>query len=137
MFEQRIGMTTPFWCVFAVFAMLWVPRTIVALKMKARPEGYDNRTPRAQQAQLSGLGLRAKAAHENTFEALTMFAPAVFIAHLGHGDLAWSSRLAIAFVIARAAYIACYLGDVATLRSAVWTVGILATAGLYVLPALG
>lgn len=128
-------MTIPFWCVFAVFSMLWLPRVIVVVEQAKRPEGFDNRTPRTQQAKLVGLGHRASAAHANTFEALTMFAPAVMVAHLGHGDAAWAGGLAIAFVAARAAYIACYLADAPAWRSLVWTVGLIANVGLFLLPA--
>jgi len=37
-------------------------------------------------------------------------------------------------VVSRLAYVACYLSDLATLRSAVWTVGWLATLALFVSP---
>ena len=40
--------------------------------------GYDNNNPRAQQAALTGFGQRANAAHYNSFEALLIYACAVF-----------------------------------------------------------
>ena len=42
------------------------------------------------------------------------------------------SRLALAFVLARIGYIACYVADLATLRSLVWTVGMGCVVALHV-----
>jgi uncharacterized MAPEG superfamily protein len=44
--------------------------------------------------------------------------------------------LALLFVGARLAYVVCYLADLATLRSLVWTVGFLSTLVLFISPVL-
>ena len=46
----------------------------------------------------------------------------------------WAAIFSIAYVVARLLYMFAYLGNVPTLRSAVWTVGFSASVGLMVLP---
>jgi uncharacterized MAPEG superfamily protein len=53
------------------------------------------------------------------------------IAHLAGAPQARIDLLAIVFVLARMAYIACYLADLATLRSLAWFVGIGSAVGLF------
>ncbi|MCL5254584.1 MAG: MAPEG family protein [Gammaproteobacteria bacterium] len=88
--------------------------------------GYDNRHPRQQQAALEGFGARANAAHYNSFEALIIYAIAVFIViSVGNVD-----TLAIAlgwtFIVARIGYMVCYWFDKASLRSLIWLVSMIA-----------
>jgi uncharacterized MAPEG superfamily protein len=103
--------------------------------MALRPEGFDNKTPKDQQAKLEGLGRRANAAHNNSFEGFAPFAAAVVIAHLAHADAKWSAIFAIAFVVLRAVYVAAYLSNQSTLRSTVWILGVGATSALMLLGA--
>jgi len=126
-------MTIPFYCTLLSFLLIMFPRAFVTRAM-ADLGGYDNRNPRDQQAKLTGLGRRAHAAHLNSFEAFAPFAAAVLVCHAAHGNERWAAILAVAFVIARLLYIAAYLGDKSTLRSTVWTIGYVCTAGLFILP---
>lgn len=130
-------MTIPFGCVFVAFIITMASKVPVALAMARAPEGYDNRTPRDQQARLTGWGRRAVAAHLNCFEAFPAFAAAVVIAALAGADPVWSARLSVAFVAARLLYVPLYVFDLATWRSLVWTVGFAATCALYILPLIG
>ena len=114
-----------------------IPRGVVAREQARQPEGYDNSTPRFQVARLSGLGRRAQGAHLNGFEALTLFAPAVLACELRHVDIGRTSALCPAFIACQIVYLWLYLGDKSTLRSTVWTLGVLATAGLYGLAVVG
>ena len=93
----------------------------------------DNNHPRDQQAQLQGWGRRAQAAHNNAFEDFAPFAAAVIVAHLAHADPGKSSLLAIAHVVVRLVYPLIYVADIGALRTAVWSLGLLSTAGLFVL----
>jgi len=127
-------MTTPFICVFIAFTLTFLTKAPLALAQQKMRGGYDNHTPRDQQAQLVGWGRRALAAHMNSHEAFPAFAAAVIIAHLGGADPVWSSRLAMLFIAARLVYIGLYIADLALLRSLLWTVGMVATALLFVLP---
>lgn len=127
-------MNLPFLCVGIAFLLLYLSKIPVAIAMH-RAGGYDNRTPREQQARLTGWGKRALAAHQNSFEAFAPFAAGVLIAEVGGADPAWCARLALCFIAARLLYNAFYLADLSTLRSAVWMVGTLCSGSLMFLGA--
>ena len=129
-------MTTPLVCIFIAFLLNLVSKGPVALAMSRRRGGYDNKHPRDQEAALEGWGRRAFAAHLNGFEAFPAFAAAVLVAQISGADPVWSARMAVAFVIARVFYLPLYIFDLDLLRSAVWTVGLAATCGLFLLPVL-
>lgn len=129
-------MTIPLACIFIAFLLNLFSKAPVALAMSRLPGGYDNNHPRDQEASLQGWGRRAFAAHLNGFEAFPAFAAAVVIAHISGADPVWSARLAVAFIIARVLYLPLYIFDLHLIRSAVWTVGFVATCGLFLLPVL-
>ena len=93
---------------------------------------YDNHDPRAWLARTTGFRARANAAQANSFEAFPFFASGVLLALHAGVDSARVDALAVAFVLARLAYIACYVADLATLRSLVWTVGMGCVVALHV-----
>ncbi len=126
-------MTVPFACVAVAFAFIFLAKIPVGIAQQ-RAGGYDNRNPRDQQAKLEGWGRRALAAHQNAFEAFGPFAASVFVAHLGGADPKLTTPLALTFVAARLVYHVLYLADFATLRSTIWSVGLLATTGLFFAP---
>ena len=93
---------------------------------------YDNHNPRAWLAKQTGFRARANAAQSNSLEAFPFFAAGVLLAlpaGVEHGRI---DALSIGFVVARIAYIACYVADRATLRSVVWSVGYGCTIALFV-----
>lgn len=100
---------------------------------KAGFKDYDNRDGRAWLARQTGFRARANAAQANSFEAFPFFATGVVLCLLAGVSQTRVDTLCIAFVVARIAYIACYLADRATLRSLVWTAGYAAVIALYVL----
>ena len=109
-------MTTAYWCML-IAAFLPLAFTGVA---KFSGPGFNNNRPRDFQAGLTGFRQRAHWAHLNSFEAFPPFAAAVVMAHqlgLAQGTL---DQLAIGFIVARLAYFAFYLADMATLRSLAW-----------------
>jgi len=122
-------MDVPLACVGVAFLLVYAPRIVVA-RGQAKL-GYDNRNPRDQQAKLEGMPRRAQAAHQNGFETFAPFAAAVLACELRGADATWTTRLAIVFVVARALYIAAYLGDKASLRSTIWTIGFGAVGVLF------
>ena len=126
-------MTLPFNCILIAFLLAYFSKNPVAIAMRRQPGGYDNKHPRDQQAQLTGWGRRALGAHQNHFEAFPFFAAAVFIAYLGHGNPAWSARLAVIFVLCRVVYNILYIANWDRLRSSIWMIGWLCTLGLMVL----
>jgi uncharacterized MAPEG superfamily protein len=127
----------PYVSLLLAVVLIYVPRGFVAREQAKQPEGYDNATPRAQYTRLGGLGQRAQGAHQNAFEALTLFAPAVLACELRHVDIGRTAALCLAFIALRTVYLALYLGDKPSMRSAIWTLGILTTAALYVLAIVG
>jgi uncharacterized MAPEG superfamily protein len=126
-------MTIPFYCVMAAWALIYAPK-FIASSAVARAGHYDNNNPRDQQATLTGWKRRAHAAHLNAIENFAPFAAAVFVAHLGHAGEPLAGGLALAYVAARAVYPVLYLADLASARSTVWGIGMLATLGLFVSP---
>jgi uncharacterized MAPEG superfamily protein len=96
--------------------------------------GYDNHLPRQQQTQLTGLGARALAAHQNSFEAFILFAVGVLMAHTTQTAGWLIDLLAIIFVISRIIYLACYWKDLTWQRSMVWLVGFICSMLLMISP---
>lgn len=120
------------WCVLAAGVM---PILFTGIA-KALGRRYDNRQPRSWQAQLEGAPARAHAAHLNSFEAFPLFAAGVLLAqgigaHQPHID-----QLAIAFILLRLGYGACYIAGWANTRSLVWLAAFGCAVGLFFLPAL-
>ncbi|MHC8367917.1 MAPEG family protein [Pseudomonas sp. ZT5P21] len=126
-------MSIPFWCVFISALLIYVARMPVAKAMKEHG-GYDNHLPRQQQAQLTGFGARAVAAHQNSIEAFILFAVAVLMAHTTQTAGWLIDSLAIIFVITRVIYLLCYWGDLAWQRSLVWFVGLVCSLLLMISP---
>ena len=126
--------TVPLICLPIAFALVFAPKIPLSMAMARQPEGYDNAHPRDQQAKLTGWGRRAAAAHTNGFESFPAFAAGVLASHVTGASPHWAAIFAIAYVIARALYAFAYVGGVALLRSAVWTVGFASSIALMVLP---
>jgi uncharacterized MAPEG superfamily protein len=128
-------MAVHLWCIVAAWILVYSSKLPVAAAMQ-RAGGYDNRHPRAQQATLTGWGARAVAAHLNGFETFAPFAAAVLVAHLAGGSPQLVDALAVTFVVSRLVYVTCYLTNLSTLRSTVWSVGFLVTLALFLTPVL-
>jgi uncharacterized MAPEG superfamily protein len=126
-------MSIPFWCVFISALLIFVAKIPVAKAMNEQG-GYNNHLPRQQQAQLTGFGARALAAHQNSFEAFIIFAVGVLMAHTTQTAGWLIDALAIVFVIARIIYLLCYWADLAWQRSLVWFVGLVCSLLLMISP---
>jgi len=94
---------------------------------------YDNHNPRAWMAQQEGRRARADAAQSNSLEAFPFFAAAVVLAMLQEVDPDQIALWGWVFIAMRVAYIYCYVTDRASMRSIVWTLGLLAVLRLYAL----
>lgn len=128
-------MTIPFWC---LVVCCFLPYAIAGTTgyFKSKQFGtVDNNNPRAQTALLEGTGARLNAAQQNAWEALTVFAVAVFVAHLAGADPEKSSIAAGVFVATRLLHPILYVADLATARSAVFMVGLGCNLWLFVLAA--
>lgn len=132
-------MTLALWCVFAAVLLPYVCFGI------ARNQGRDaqgrrlrdNRNPRDFPNRIEGLAKRAWNAQLNSFESLPGFAAAVIIAHLAHAPQTPIDILALAWVVARVAYVAFYVAGRSTLRSSAQFVSLGCVLGLFMVAGLG
>ncbi len=132
MIEIPYADVIPIYCVMAAFLIVYLVKIPVAMAMAKTGGGrYDNRHPRAQQAQLTGWGARALAAHQNGFEGFAPFAAAVVLAQMWDADPSYVSLLALTHVAARVLYNVLYIANLAQLRSTVWFVGFGTTLALF------
>ena len=70
---------------------------------------------------------RMKRAFDNQLEGLILFAAAVVVVALAGHSTPFTQWMALLYLAARIAYVPAYASGVAGLRSAVWTVGFVAT----------
>ena len=120
-------MTAPIAWLFVAAAALPLLSTIIA---KAGGKGFSNADPRAWLGQQAGYRARANAAQQNLFEGLPLFYAAVLFALYNQVDLALLRNLMASWIVARLAYIACYLADQAALRSLVWFAALALNIGI-------
>lgn len=120
-------MTIALWCVL-IAGLLPYAGTAVA---KWGFRQYDNNNPREWLARQGGVRARGNAAQANSFEAFPFFAAAVIVATLLKADQTTLDILAMVFVAARIAYIACYVTDRAALRSLFWFIGISCVVAIF------
>lgn len=120
-------MTIAFACVLFMGLLPYVAAGIA----KKGFEGYDNGQPRAWLAKQTGFRARANAAQANIFESLPFFFAAVIIASFMHAPQARIDLLALGFVVARIAYLICYIANWPTTRSIVWLCGIACVVAIF------
>jgi len=124
-------MTIALWCILAACLLPIVAAGIA----KAGASDYDNAQPREWLATQSGRRARANAAQQNSYEGLPLFIAAVLVASFTQGRQPVIDQLAVLYVLARIAYILCYVGDRPTLRSLVWIAGFGACIALFAVAA--
>jgi uncharacterized MAPEG superfamily protein len=120
-------MTIAYWCV--LFMGLF-PIVAAGIAKKGF-EGYDNASPRQWLAKQTGFRARANAAQANLFESLPLFFVAVIIAALTNVPQYRVDLLALGFVIARIAYLVCYVANWPTTRSVVWLAGLVCVVAIF------
>jgi uncharacterized MAPEG superfamily protein len=120
-------MTIAYWCV--LFMGLF-PIVAAGIAKKGF-ESYDNGMPRQWLAQQTGFRARANAAQANLFESLPLFFATVIIASISNAPQDRIDLLAIGFVIARIAYLVCYVADWPTTRSFVWLAGLACAVAIF------
>jgi uncharacterized MAPEG superfamily protein len=125
----RFNMNFSLWCILIAGFLPYICAGIA----KWGFNGYDNNNPRAWLSQQTGFRARANAAQQNSFESFPLFAAMVLMAHQLHADAHWVNILAGVFVLARMAYIYCYVKDQASLRSICWAVGIVCVVAIFAL----
>lgn len=121
---------------FVAMLLPFLAKAPLAFAMQ-KAGGYDNHNPRAQQAALQGFGQRANAAHYNSFEALLIYACAVFSAVGLNAVDSTAVTLGWIFIASRIAYLLCYWLDYASIRSTVWAIGMVAAFSIAARAVLG
>jgi uncharacterized MAPEG superfamily protein len=120
-------MTIAYWC---VLFMGLLPIVAAGIAKKGFKD-YDNGMPRQWLANQTGFRARANAAQANLFESLPLFFAAVIIATVANAPQNRVDLLAVGFVIARIAFLACYLANWSTARSIVWLVGLICVVAIF------
>lgn len=120
-------MTIAYWCVLFMGLFPYVAAGIA----KKGFEGYDNGMPRQWLAKQTGFRARANAAQANLFESLPFFFAAVIIATIANAPQGRVDLLAIGFVMARIAYLICYVADWPSTRSIVWLAGLACVVAIF------
>ncbi|MDW5376768.1 MAPEG family protein [Halomonas sp. HP20-15] len=129
-------MSIPLWCLLVV-ALLPYPLAFLGGYCRRRQLGrFDNHHPRAQYAEMTGLGARVWAAQQNAWEALIFFTAAVVAAEIAGVQGSMAAVAAVVFVIARVLHALCYIADWATPRSLIFVMGFVAGLTLFGLAAL-
>lgn len=85
--------------------------------------GYDQSAPRAMFDKLPDYAQRATWAHQNSFEALTIYGLAALMAYSTGVTSDWAKIAAIAFLIARSLYSVFYIINFPIGRSLMFAVG--------------
>lgn len=127
------GLTVAYWAVL-VAALLPIVCAGIAkwgtFGKSRRDGGYDNHDPRAWLARQSDWRARANGAQANSFEALPFFIGAVIIAHQAGAMQLRLDVLAFVWVVLRLTYILLYVADLASARSLVWTLALVANIAI-------
>jgi uncharacterized MAPEG superfamily protein len=95
--------------------------------------GFDPAAPRALFDKLPPYAQRATWAHQNCFEAFTVFAPAALMAYLTQPASSLVSTSAIAFVVSRYLFSVFYLLNWPVPRSLMFGIGAACSGTLFVL----
>ena len=117
-------------CLLIATILPYLSKVPLAIAM-AKLGGYDNNHPREQQSKLTGLGARALAAHQNSFESLLVFGVSCLVAISTNSVNDIAALLALVHVGARVAYHVLYLMNYGTLRSLSWFVAIGSSIGIF------
>jgi uncharacterized MAPEG superfamily protein len=128
-------MSLPLWCIFLAACLHFVSKLPLGKAQGAATGGYDNSSPRSQQAQLSDWGARALAAHQNQIESFPLFAVGMLVAIISGVDAGTAGNLGIAYLVARVIFLYAYIKDLSTFRSMVWIAGFGCTLALLCSPA--
>lgn len=124
-------MTIALWCILAAALM---PLIWTGIAKFAGP-GFNNARPRQFLEGLDGFRKRAHWAQLNSFEAFPPFAAAVLVAEHLAAPQAQVDGLALAWIVLRLLYGACYLGNWYRARSVVWLLAMLCVVALFVISA--
>ena len=122
------------YCIAAAAVLIYLPFLVVAYSRVSI--GYDISAPRAMFDKLPDYAQRATWAHQNAFEAFTIFAPAALMAYVTGQNSSLAIGVAIAFIIVRFLYSLFYIFNIPLARSLMFAIGSLCSGILFVLSIL-
>jgi len=120
-------MTIAYWCVLLMGILPYIAAGIAKKGFK----DFDNAMPRQWLAHQTGFRARANAAQANLFESLPLFFAAVIIASIANAPQNRVDLLAMGFVLARIAFLICYLVNWPTTRTIVWIFGLACVVAIF------
>jgi uncharacterized MAPEG superfamily protein len=120
-------MTIAYWCVLFMGLLPIVAAGIAKTGFK----NFDNGMPRQWLANQTGFRARANDAQANLFESLPLFFAAVIIATIASAPQNRIDLFAIGFVLARIAFLICYIANWPTTRTIVWTAGLICVVAIF------
>ena len=112
--------------IICLITLIWLPillSWVTGYFRKVQLGVIDNNNPRAQCAQLQGVGARLVAAQSNTWEAVTVYMASILAVFLSGIDPDNIIVPCIIFVVCRIFYIAAYAANQGVLRSTIYLVG--------------
>lgn len=127
-------MTIAEWCLLG--AVVLYLATLAPAKAFGHRE-FDNASPREPAFYEDPIRKRMLGAHVNGIETFPFFAAAVLLAEFRNAPQDWTDMLAAGFLLARVAFVAAYVGDKATLRTALWNLAFAFNLGLFFLAGFG
>lgn len=126
------GSTTFLYCIAIAIVLVYVPFLLVAYaRVNLGTEALAN--PRVMVDKLPAYAQRATWAHQNSFEALVIFAPAALMAYVTGVSSTLGVLAGLTFLIARLLYSVFYILNVAPLRSLMFAIGTVCSGTLIVL----
>jgi uncharacterized MAPEG superfamily protein len=114
-------------------AVLLIILSIAPAKFAGRRD-FDNANPRDPAFYRDAFRARAQGAHMNGHETFPFFAASVLLAEMKAVPQTTVDLLAVGFLLARVAYVGCYLGNLPTPRSLVWLLGLALNLALFFSP---
>jgi uncharacterized MAPEG superfamily protein len=120
------------YCIAISALLLYVPGFVVAAYGRLQV-GYDLRQPRTMIDRVPPYARRATWAHENSFEAFALFAPAALMAYITGLDGPLATTAAVLHPIARLLFQIFYIADRPGPRGAMYVAALLCSATLIAL----
>lgn len=129
-FLQRFPIQpTLLYCIAIAAILVYIPFLLVAYgRMQVGIEALA--TPRAVLDKLPQYAQRATWAHQNSFEAFTLFATGALMAYVTQVETPLAAGAALIHVLARSLYSVFYILNVPILRSLMFGIGSLGTGTL-------
>ena len=120
------------YCLAISALLVYVPGFVVAAYGRLQV-GYDLRQPRTMIDRVPPYARRATWAHENSFEAFALFAPAALMAYVTGLDGPLATTVAVVHPIARLLFQIFYIADRPGPRGAMYVIALLCSAILIAL----